>query len=101
MRSKYSSFVAQMLMVFGITFEVPVVITFLSLAGIVNHKQLIGFGRWWLVVARVIAAVLTPTQDALSMLLLLVPLVGLYYASVVVCYFIDLKRSKEQAALEA
>ena len=73
-----------MLMVFGITFEVPVVITFLSLAGIVNHKQLIGFGRWWLVVSSVIAAVLTPTQDAFSMLLLLVPLVGLYYVSVVV-----------------
>src|SRR4051812_4277201 len=91
MMGEYVSFVAQMLMVFGITFEVPVVITFLSLAGIVNHKQLIGFGRWWLVVSSVIAAILTPTQDALSMLLLLVPLVGLYYASVVVAYFIDLR----------
>lgn len=99
MMGEYVSFVAQMLMVFGITFEVPVVITFLSLAGLVTHKQLIGFGRWWLVLSSVIAAVLTPTQDALSMLLLLVPLVSLYYASVVVAYFIDLKRKQE--AVEA
>ncbi|MFT3927124.1 MAG: twin-arginine translocase subunit TatC [Myxococcales bacterium] len=95
MMGEYVSFVAQMLMVFGITFEVPVVITFLSLAGVVTHKQLLGFGRWWLVVSSVIAAVLTPTQDALSMLLLLIPLVGLYYASVIVAYFIDLRRKQE------
>lgn len=96
MMGEYISFVAQMLMVFGITFEVPVVITFLALAGLVNHKQLIGFGRWWLVVSSVIAAILTPTQDALSMLLLLVPLVGLYYVSVVFAYFIDLRRKKRE-----
>lgn len=100
MMGEYVSFVAQMLMVFGITFEVPVVITFLSLAGIVNHKQLIAFGRWWLVVSSVIAAILTPTQDALSMLLLLVPLVGLYYVSVIFAYFIDLRR-KQRETVEA
>ncbi len=100
MMGEYVSFVAQMLMVFGITFEVPVVIVFLSLAGMVNHKQLLGFGRWWLVVSSIIAAVLTPTQDALSMLLLLVPLVGLYYISVAITYFIDLRR-KQRETVEA
>ena len=40
----------------------------------------------------VLAAILTPTQDALSMLLLLVPLVGLYYASVIIAFFIDFRR---------
>ena len=100
MMGEYVSFVAQMLMVFGITFEVPVIIVFLSLAGMVNHKQLIGFGRWWLVVSSIIAAVLTPTQDALSMLLLLIPLVGLYYISVGITYFIDLRR-KQRETIEA
>jgi sec-independent protein translocase protein TatC len=100
MMGEYVSFVAQMLLVFGVTFEVPVVITFLSLAGMVTHKQLLGFGRWWLVVSSLLAALLTPTQDALSMLLLLVPLVGLYYASVVVAYLIDLRRMQRDT-LEA
>jgi sec-independent protein translocase protein TatC len=92
MMGEYVSFISQMLLVFGITFEVPVVITFLSLIGLVTYKQLLKFGRWWLVVSSVLAAILTPTQDALSMLLLLVPLVGLYYASVIIAFFIDLKR---------
>jgi sec-independent protein translocase protein TatC len=98
MMGEYVSFVAQMLFVFGVTFEVPVVIVFLSIAGIVHHRQLIKFGRWWLVVSSVLAAILTPTQDALSMLLLLVPLVGLYYVAVGFAYFIDLRRDRQAAA---
>lgn len=98
MMSEYVSFVAQMLFVFGVTFEVPVVIVFLSLAGIVHHRQLMKFGRWWVVVSSVLAAILTPTQDALSMLLLLVPLVGLYYLAVGFAYFIDLRRERRAAA---
>lgn len=98
MMGEYVSFVSQMLFVFGVTFEVPVIIVFLSLAGIVHHTQLLKFGRWWLVVSSVLAAVLTPTQDALSMLLLLVPLVGLYYLAVGFAYFIDLRRDRRAAA---
>jgi sec-independent protein translocase protein TatC len=99
--NEYVTFLYQMLFVFGITFEVPVVIVFLSLSGIVHYKQLVKFGRWWLVVSSVLAALLTPTQDALSMLLLLVPLVGLYYVAVALAYVIDLRRDKRQAAAAA
>jgi sec-independent protein translocase protein TatC len=98
MMGEYISFVAQMLFVFGVTFEVPVVIVFLSIAGIVHHRQLLKFGRWWLVVSSVLAAILTPTQDAISMLLLLVPLVGLYYLAVGFAYFIDLRRDQKATA---
>jgi len=98
MMGEYISFISQMLFVFGITFEVPVVVVFLSFAGIVTAKQLMGFGRWWLVVSSILAAILTPTQDALSMLLLLVPLVGLYYIAVSFAYVIDLKRARTAAA---
>ena len=98
MMGEYVSFISQMLLVFGITFEVPVVIVFLSFAGIVTAKQLVKFGRWWLVVSSILAALLTPTQDALSMLLLLVPLVGLYYVAVVIAYFVDLKRARSATA---
>ena len=80
-------FATQVLLAFGVVFEVPVVVTFLSLAGMVNWKQLLAFGRWWVVIAAVLAAVLTPTPDAGSMMLMLVPLVALYYASVALAYF--------------
>ncbi len=98
MMGEYVSFVAQMLFVFGVTFEVPVIIVFLSLAGIVTHAQLVRFGRWWAVVAAVLAAVLTPTQDALSMLLLMGPLIVLYYVAVGVAYFIDARRKQREPA---
>ncbi|HEY6879408.1 MAG TPA: twin-arginine translocase subunit TatC [Polyangiales bacterium] len=101
MMGEYISFIAQMLFVFGITFEVPVIIVFLSLAGMVTSAQLMKFGRWWVVVASVLAAILTPTQDALSMLLLMAPLIGLYYLAVGVAYLIDLRRAREAATASA
>lgn len=101
MMGEYMSFITQMLFVFGIVFEVPVVVVFLSLADLVTAKQLMGFGRWWLVVSSVLAAVLTPTQDALSMLILLVPLVGLYYLSVGIAFLIDARRTSRRAAEDA
>jgi sec-independent protein translocase protein TatC len=92
------SFATQVLLAFGVVFEVPVVVTFLALAGIVNWRQLLSFGRWWVVIASVISAVLTPTPDAGSMLLMLVPLVVLYYISVALAYFFGPKPAADSAA---
>jgi sec-independent protein translocase protein TatC len=76
------AFATNMLLAFGVVFEVPVVVTFLALAGIVNWRQLLSFGRWWAVIASVLAALLTPTADAFTMLLMLGPLLALYYFAV-------------------
>jgi len=100
MITEYLGFATRMLLAFGVVFEVPVVISFLSLAGIVNWKQLLAFGRWWVVIASVIAAVLTP-PDVGSMLMMLVPLIVLYYAAVGVAFFIGPKVEKEDEASEA
>jgi len=81
------SFATQILLAFGVVFEVPVVVTFLALAGLVNWRQLLTFGRYWAVIAAFLSAVLTPTPDAGSMLLMLVPLVTLYYFSVLLAFF--------------
>jgi sec-independent protein translocase protein TatC len=86
MISENLSFATQILLAFGVVFEVPVVVTFLALAGVVNWKQLLAFGRWWVVIASILSALLTPTPDAGSMMLMLVPLVVLYYASVLLAY---------------
>jgi len=91
------AFATQVLLAFGVVFEVPVVVTFLALAGIVNWRQLLAFGRWWVVIAAVISAVLTPTPDVGSMLLMLVPLVVLYYLSVVLAYVFGPKSDEKTA----
>jgi sec-independent protein translocase protein TatC len=88
MIDQYLGFATTMLIAFGVVFEVPVVITFLAAIKLVHWKQLLAFSRWWVVIAALLAAVLTPSPDAGSMLLMLAPLVGLYFVSVGIAYFV-------------
>lgn len=81
----YLSLTARLLVAFGVTFQVPVVIAFLSFAGLVNWKQLVKFGRWWLVISVVVAALLTP-PDPGSQLMMAIPLNVLYWVSVVFAF---------------
>ena len=84
-------FVVRLLLAFGAVFEVPVVVVFLAVAGIVDSKQLLSFGRYWAVVAAILAAVLTP-PDVVSQLMMLGPMIGLYYIAVLIAYLLTLGR---------
>jgi sec-independent protein translocase protein TatC len=95
MLDEYMDFATHMLLAFGVVFEVPVIVTFLSLVGLVNWKQLYAFGRWWVVIASVIAAVLTP-PDVGSQMMMLIPLVTLYFLSVGIAYFLGPKPPPEE-----
>jgi sec-independent protein translocase protein TatC len=85
MLDEYMTFATHMLLAFGTVFEVPVIVTFLALAGIVNWRQLLWFGRWWIVISSIVAAVLTP-PDVGSQMMMMIPLVALYFASVGLAY---------------
>jgi sec-independent protein translocase protein TatC len=85
MMGEYLDFCAQMLLAFGIIFEIPLFILFLSVAGIVNYLQLIRFGRWFILVAFVVAAVITP-PEATSQILMAVPMILLYGLSIGVAW---------------
>ncbi|HET7540450.1 MAG TPA: twin-arginine translocase subunit TatC [Polyangiaceae bacterium] len=91
----YLEFVTHMLVAFGVAFELPVLSFFLSIAGIVDYKQLLKFFRYFIVVAFIISAVLTP-PDPLSQLLLAIPLCGLYGISIVVAYIFGRKPPPEE-----
>jgi sec-independent protein translocase protein TatC len=95
MIDEYIGFATGMLLAFGVVFEVPVVLTFMAFAGVVNWKQLLKFGRYWILIASILAAVLTPSPDIFSMLMMMAPLIALYYLSVVVAYFIGPKVEPE------
>ena len=86
MLAEYLDFSTRLLLAFGITFEVPVVITFLAFAGVVNWRQLLGFSRWWVVLAAIASALLTPGGDVGMQMLMLIPLVTLYMASIGLAY---------------
>jgi sec-independent protein translocase protein TatC len=86
MISDYIQFVTRMLLGFGLVFEIPLLIFFLSLAGIVNYLQLIRFARWYIVGAFVVAAILTP-PEATSQVMMAVPMILLYGLSIGLAYF--------------
>lgn len=72
------SLVLAMLLGFGIVFEVPVVIAFLSMVGLVSAEFLARYRRHAIVVNVAAAAVLTPTGDPLNLALMAVPMVLFY-----------------------
>ncbi|MCC6217692.1 MAG: twin-arginine translocase subunit TatC [Polyangiaceae bacterium] len=87
----YLDFVLQMLLAFGIAFELPVLIFFLALAGVVDHVKLIRFFRYFVVVAFVVSAIATP-PDVTSQLLLAIPLCVLYALGVGVAWLVTRSR---------
>ena len=100
--SKYLDFIMQFLFAFGITFLLPVLLMLLERAGIVTYEQLKGAWRYAVVAAFAISAVLTP-PDVVSQLLLAVPLIALYFLSLVGIWFTRRRKAKleaEEAAAE-
>jgi sec-independent protein translocase protein TatC len=73
----YLSFVLTMFVAFGAAFEVPVVVVVLARIGLVSIEKLKGFRSYFIVLAFIIAAVLTP-PDVVSQLALAIPMVLLY-----------------------
>ncbi|HVB06515.1 MAG TPA: twin-arginine translocase subunit TatC [Acidimicrobiales bacterium] len=81
--NRYLSLVIALLAIFGLTFEFPVVLVGLELAGAVRPAQLAKSRRIAIIAIVVIAAVVTPSSDPFSMLALAVPLLVFYEASIV------------------
>jgi sec-independent protein translocase protein TatC len=73
--------VVTFLLVFGLVFELPLLMFFLALLGVVDVRKYWAFGRYFIVVAFIIGAIFTP-PDPLSQLLMAVPMCVLYYVGV-------------------
>jgi len=79
----YVGFFTKILMGFGMAFELPVFAYFLALLGLVTDKTLIDFFRYAILIIFVVAALLTP-PDVLTQLLMALPLIVLYGASILI-----------------
>ena len=82
---EYLSFVSDLLLAFGIAFELPVVAYFLTRIGLIDHRFLIRQFHYAIVLILFLAAILTP-PDIVSQILLALPLTLLYGVGVVVAY---------------
>lgn len=78
----YLTLVLLLMVLFGLTFEVPVVLVALQLARVVTPAALLRHWRWAVIGITVCSAVFTPSSDPFSMIALATPLVFFYFASV-------------------
>ena len=92
--AEYLNFVSLILIVFGITFELPLLIFFLGLVGIVSVQQLKGFRRAALVGITALSAVVTPSQDPYTMLAMAVPIYLFYEGAILALRLVERRRAR-------
>jgi sec-independent protein translocase protein TatC len=91
---KYFGFVARLCFAFGVVFQLPLVIIFLTSIGAISAKALIRQWRWAILIIFIAAAILTPPDPA-SQLLMALPLVVLFLVSVLLSIMIERRRVDE------
>lgn len=101
MVDRYTDLAVGLLFAFGLVFELPLVIIFLARIGLVNHKQLLRFSRYFIVIAFAVGAILTPTPDPLNQALMAGPLVVLYFLATGVAWLIGKRRAERERREEA
>ena len=95
--NEYFDFILLTLLCLGLMFELPVLIFFLSLFGIVTPKFLLQNFRYAILIIAIGAAIAAP-PDALSMLIFMAPMVGLYFVGIAVSAVVTHRRKKRLAA---
>lgn len=95
---QYMGFFTQLCLMFGVAFELPLVIVVLGMMGIVSQSFLRKNRRYAIMTIAVIAAIITP-PDLLSMVMMLAPMWVLYEAAVLIVGVFEKKRSEDTYAV--
>jgi sec-independent protein translocase protein TatC len=81
---KYLNLVLALMALFGLTFEFPVVLVGLELAGVLSTRQLRKFRRGAIIIIVIASGVLTPSSDPFSMLAMAIPMLVFYEMSIII-----------------
>ena len=99
--SKYLSLVGLMVAAFGVGLEFPVLLVFLQLAGVLDHRVLFRQWRLAIVIIVAVAAIITPSGDPISLAALSIPMVILYFVAALIGLIVQRRRERAEAAAEA
>ncbi|WP_248963136.1 twin-arginine translocase subunit TatC [Sphaerisporangium perillae] len=94
---QYVGFMMAMLVIFGLSFEIPLLMVFLNMIGVLPFRLVSKHQRMVIFLMFVFAAVATPSQDPITMLALALPMVGMFLLAEVFMYFHDRKKDAIEA----
>ena len=98
--SSYIDFILKFTLAFGVVFEMPVVITLLSMLGVVTPQFLSKNRKYAILINFVIAAILTPTPDIVNQSLMAGPLIILYEVGIICSRVVARRKARRPAAEE-
>lgn len=93
----YLTFLARLVLAFGISFQLPLILMLLSYIGLLSSQSLKSNWRIWIVVCATIGCVATPGGDWFSMALLSLSLVVLYITSIYLCQLVERFKTRQAA----
>jgi sec-independent protein translocase protein TatC len=97
---RYVSFVTNLLLIFGVAFEFPLVALMLNFTGMVSARRLLGWWRAVVFVFFLFSAIVTPTPDPFGMTALAAALSVLYFAAVALAFLNDRRRQRNTVSYE-
>lgn len=93
---RYFNFVLALLLIFGVSFEVPLIIGMLNVVGVLSYDSVKDKRRMIIMILFVFAALMTPGQDPFSMIVLAIALTLLVEIAIQFCRINDRRRSKQR-----
>ncbi|MBC7268467.1 MAG: twin-arginine translocase subunit TatC [Streptomyces sp.] len=89
--------VTRMVVVFGLSFELPLLLVMLNFSGAISGKRMLGWWRAMIMGITLFAAIATPSTDPLTMMALAGPIWVLYFAAVAISLLNDRRRRRREA----
>ncbi len=96
--SRYIRLVGLMVAAFGVGFQFPVLLVFLQIAGVISPGRLLRSWRYALLIIVVLAAVITPSGDPISLVALAAPMTVLYFLSIALGALIERRKRRRVVA---
>ncbi|MFF9479014.1 twin-arginine translocase subunit TatC [Streptomyces sp. NPDC014733] len=95
---KLLDLITRMVIVFGLSFELPLLLVMLNFAGILSGRRMLGWWRGMIMGITVFSAIATPSTDPVTMLLLAAPICLLYFGAVLIALSRDARRQRRDAS---